>query len=115
MLLSKIRKVGQSEKPKFWGVGLNFYIKRAVPAIQENKLYAIAKLMHCSFSWYENCNDIMIRTDVMARKPIENYEKWKKTLISKGFRAIVTYFCNETMFSCLVCVNARNTYIMMQV
>ena len=50
MLLAKIRKVGQSDKPKYWGVGLNFYIKRAVPAIQENKLYAIAKLMHCSFS-----------------------------------------------------------------
>ena len=39
----------------------------------------------------------------------------KKRLFPKGFRAIVTYFCNETMFSCLVCVNARNTYIMMQV
>ena len=39
----------------------------------------------------------------------------KKRWFRKGFRAIVTYFCNETMFSCLVCVNARNTYIMMQV
>ena len=39
----------------------------------------------------------------------------KKRWFPKGFRAIVTYFCNETMFSCLVCVNARNTYIMMQV
>ena len=47
MLLAKIRKLGQSEKPNFWGVGLNFYFKRAEPAIQKNKLYAIAKLMHC--------------------------------------------------------------------
>ena len=39
----------------------------------------------------------------------------KKRLFPKGFRAIVTYFCNETIFICLVCVNARNTYIMMQV
>ena len=47
MLLAKIRKVGQSEKPNFWGMGLNFYFKRAEPAIQKNKLYAIAKPMHC--------------------------------------------------------------------
>ena len=57
----------------------------------------------------------MIRTDVTARKPIENYDKWKKRWFPKGFQAIVTYFCNKIMFSCLVCVNARNTYIMMQV
>ena len=29
LLLVKIMKVGQSEKQKFWGVGLNFYMQRA--------------------------------------------------------------------------------------
>ena len=27
------------------------------------------------FSLYKNCTDINTRTDVMARKPIENYKK----------------------------------------
>ena len=57
----------------------------------------------------------MIKTDVMARKPFENYEKYWEKLISTGFSAIVTYFWNQNLYSCLVCLNACQTYIIMQI
>ena len=55
-------------------------------------------------SWSERMSQPENLLKIMINEKNADFQKVFKPL-----------FCNKIMFSCLVCVNARNTYIMMQV